>query len=231
MSSANWSRRPNLSPSAERREVGDVADHPGDAHAGVRCVVGAVVVAVPPRRVAHDRLPRDRVPGHALRVEGMRAGDRHDGVDLVGVQDRPLERLHAPERAAGHRREPLDPELVQERALRSHHVGDGDHREVETVRLPGRRVRATTAPSSRGSRRAGSWRRRSTGRCRTPCRGRSSRPTSRAPFPAVPSRSSAPNPSRVLCAAASVEKPAAWASPLSAWQTRITLSRWGESVP
>ena len=52
-----------------------------------------------------------------------------------------------------------------------------------------------------------------------------------SPFPAVPSRSSAPNPSRVLCAAASVEKPAAWASPLSAWQTRITLSRLGASVP
>ena len=70
----------------------------------------------------------------------MRAGDRHDGVDLIGEQDRPLERLHAPERAPGHRREPLDPELVQERALGSHHVRDGDHREVRAVRPPGRRV-------------------------------------------------------------------------------------------
>ena len=48
-----------------------------------------------------------------------------------------------------------------------------------------------------------------------------------SPLPAEPSRSSAPNPSRVLCSAASFEKPAAWASPLSAWQTRITLSRCG----
>ncbi len=50
-------------------------------------------------------------------------------------------------------------------------------------------------------------------------------------LPAAPSRSSAPKPSRVLCCAASGEKPAAWASPLSAWQTRITLSRWGDSTP
>ena len=100
----------------------------------------AVVVAAPPRRVAHDRLARDRVPGHALRVEGMSARDRHDSVDLVGVEDRPLERLHASERAAGHRREPLDPELVQERALGPHHVGDGDHGEVGAVRPARRRV-------------------------------------------------------------------------------------------
>ena len=52
-----------------------------------------------------------------------------------------------------------------------------------------------------------------------------------SPLPAAPSRSSAPNPSRVLCAAAVFEKPAAWASPLSAWQTRIALSRRGESAP
>ena len=70
----------------------------------------------------------------------MSAGDRHDGVDLIGVQDRPLERLHAPERASGHRREPLDSKLVQERTLGSHHVRDGDHREVRAVRLSRRRV-------------------------------------------------------------------------------------------
>ena len=70
----------------------------------------------------------------------MSAGDRHDGVDLIGEQDRPLERLHAPERPPGHRREPLDPKLVEERALGSHHVRDGDHREVRTVRPSRRRV-------------------------------------------------------------------------------------------
>ena len=58
----------------------------------------------------------------------------------LGKQDRPLQRLHAAERAAGHRREPFDPEHVKERALGPHHVGDGDHGEVRPVRLARRRV-------------------------------------------------------------------------------------------
>ena len=85
----------------------------------------------------------------------------------------------------------VDAELVEERALGAHHVGDGDDREVRPVGPAGRRVRSTTAPSCRGSRRAGWCRRRRSGRCRTPCRGRSCRPTSRGRGRAVPSRSSA----------------------------------------
>jgi hypothetical protein len=75
-----------------------------------------------------------------LRLEGVRAGDGHDGVDLIGEQDRPLERLHPAERAAGHGREPLDAELVQERALGPHHVRDRDHREAGPVGRARRRV-------------------------------------------------------------------------------------------
>ena len=52
-----------------------------------------------------------------------------------------------------------------------------------------------------------------------------------SPLPAVPSRSVAPNPSRVLSGGGVLAKPAAWASPLRAWHTRMTLSRRGESVP
>ena len=121
-------------------QVGDVADHPGHAHAGVGLAAGAVVVAALPGRVRPDRLAGDRVPGHALRVEGVRAGDGHDVVDLVREEHRPLERLHPAERAAGHRREPVDAELVEEGALGAHHVGDGDHREVRPVRRAGGRV-------------------------------------------------------------------------------------------
>ncbi len=50
-------------------------------------------------------------------------------------------------------------------------------------------------------------------------------------LPAEPSRSSAANPSRVLASSGASATPAAWASPLSAWQTSITLSRAGDSVP
>ena len=121
-------------------QVRDVADHPRHTHAGIGAAARAVVVAALPGRVAHDRVTRDRVPGHALRVEGVRAGDRHDGIDLIRKQDRPLERLHPAERAAGYRRKPLDTECVQERALGPHHVRDSDHGEVRPVRLACRRV-------------------------------------------------------------------------------------------
>ena len=121
-------------------------------------------------------------------------------------------------------------------------VRDGvfDHGRATAPRIPGPLMspstfptgsspgRSTTARSSPGSRRAGSWTRRRSGRCRRPCPGRSSRPTSQSPLPAVPSRSVAANPSRVLSSGGVLAKPAAWASPLSAWHTRMTLSRRGE---
>ena len=123
-----------------RRQVGDVADHPRDAHAAVGPARGAVVVTALPVGVGHDRVARDRVPRDALRLDRVGAGDRDDRVDLVGVQDRPLERLHAAERSARNGREPLDAELVEERALRPHHVGDGDDGKIRPVGLAGRRI-------------------------------------------------------------------------------------------
>ena len=117
-----------------------MADHARDAHAAVGPAPGAVVVTALPVRVGRDRVARDRVPRDALRLDRVGAGDRDDRVDLIGVEDRPLERLHAAERSARNGREPLDAELVEERALRPHHVGDGDDGEVRPVRLAGRRV-------------------------------------------------------------------------------------------
>jgi hypothetical protein len=125
---------------ARRGQVGDVADHPGHAHARVGRAAGAVVAAALPGRVAHDRLARDRVPGHALRVQGVGAGDHDDGIDLIREQDRPLVRLHPAERAAGHRGQPLDAQRVKERPLGPDHVRDGDHREIRPVRPARRRV-------------------------------------------------------------------------------------------
>ena len=93
-----------------------------------------------PVRVGHDRVARDRVPGDSLRLDRVGARDRDDRVDLVGVEDRPLERLHAAERSARDGGEPLDPELVEKCALRPHHVGDRDDGEVRPVRLAARRI-------------------------------------------------------------------------------------------
>src|SRR4029453_8833997 len=53
----------------------------------------------------------------------------------------PLERLHASERTAGDGGQPRDPELVQQRSLGPHHVGDGDHWKIGTVGPPRSRVR------------------------------------------------------------------------------------------
>ena len=70
----------------------------------------------------------------------------HDRVDLVGVADRPLERLHPAERPAGDGGQPLDAEHVEEGALGAHHVGDGDDREVRAVRPCRSPGRSTTGP-------------------------------------------------------------------------------------
>ena len=129
------------------------------------------------------------------------------------------------ERAAGHRREPLDPELVEERALGSHHVRDGDHREVRAVRPAGRRVErrrprrpAAAAEQVRGDDEVAVGVERLAG---------ADHPVPPAEPLARPRRRGPRRRSRRGCSAppASFEKPAAWASPLSAWQTRITLSR------
>ena len=114
----------------------------------------AVVVPSLPVRVRHDRVARDRIPGDALRVEGMRAGDGHNRIHLIGVQHGPLERLHAPERTAGHGGEPRNAKLVEQRALRADHVGDRDDRKIGSVgpvrgRVRGRRARVPRQPPRR----------------------------------------------------------------------------------
>ena len=55
-------------------------------------------------------------------MEGMGAGDCDDGTDLVREQDRPFERLHPAKGTASYRRQPVDTQLVEEGALRTHHV-------------------------------------------------------------------------------------------------------------
>ena len=57
-----------------------------------------------------------------------------------GIGRRPLQHLHAAQRAAGDREQRLDAEAVEEHRLRAHHVADGDHRQVEAIGLVGRRI-------------------------------------------------------------------------------------------
>ena len=109
------------------RQIRDVADHPRDAHARVGLATAAVVVAALPRGVGHDGVPGNRVPRDALRQQRVRAGNRDNGIHLIGIQDGPLERLHAAERSARDGGKPLDPKLVEKGPLGTHHVGHGNH--------------------------------------------------------------------------------------------------------
>ena len=67
-------------------------------------------------------------------------GDRQRAEDSGGIGRRPLQDLHAAERAAGDREQRLDAEPVDEHRLGAHHVAHRDHRQVEPVRPVGRRI-------------------------------------------------------------------------------------------
>jgi hypothetical protein len=65
-----------------------------------------------------------------MRRGGRRGDDDHHVADLVGVLDRPLDRLLAAEAAADHRVQALDPEPGYQLLLGVHHVPHGHHREA-----------------------------------------------------------------------------------------------------
>ena len=199
-------------------------DHPRDAHAGVGRRAGAVVVAALPGRVAHDRLPRDRVPGHALRLQGVGAGDRHDRVDLVGEHDRPLE---APASRRASRRRP--PPAARSRAHRR------NARSVRTMSAtvitgksgpygsPGRRVeRRRSGRPAAAAEQVGGDDEVAVGVERLAGADHPVPPAEPLAGCAVAVLGAEPV-AGALRRAASSAKPAAWASPLSAWQTRIDV--------
>ena len=87
-----------------------------------------------------DRVPRDLGERDVLgRQPGGRA-DQDRALDLGRVVERPLQDLHAAERAADRRVDARDAERAQQRAVHLGEVADGEQREVEPVRLAGRGV-------------------------------------------------------------------------------------------
>ena len=104
--------------------------------------------------------------------------------------------------------QPLDAEVAQQRAVHAHEVGDGEEREAQPVRLARRRVDRHRARSCRGSRRAG-WRRS------TKKRSVSSGLPGPIRLSHQPGRAGSP-----WC-------PAAWASPVRAWQTNTRVGAVG----
>jgi len=90
-----------------------------------------------PVGIGHDRLPADLVKGNVLRRMPRGAGDRHRREDTFRIARRPVQHLHGAHGAAGDREQLVDPQMVDQQALRAHHVGDRDDREVQPVRLAG----------------------------------------------------------------------------------------------
>ena len=117
-----------------------MADHARDAQAAHRHHALLVVVTAVEIGVGHDRLARDLVEGDVLRRELGGGGDDDGVAHALGIGQRPLQRLHRAERAADHRGEALDAELVGEAPLRLDPVLDRDHRELGAPRLAGGRV-------------------------------------------------------------------------------------------
>src|SRR5262245_38768965 len=68
------------------------------------------------------------------------AGDRNARAHVVRISHGPLERLHPAKRAASHGEQTLDSQYVEQPSLRAYHVANGDHGEVEPVRLVRARV-------------------------------------------------------------------------------------------
>ena len=139
---------PELAVQRALREIGYVRRHArdGEALAGPRALDQIAPAA--PVGVRHDRLPADLVEGDVLRGMARRRRDRKSGEDAVGIGRRPLQHLHAAHRTAGHAKQRLDAEMIDQERLRAHHVGDGDDRKVEAVGLACFRI------DGRGARRA-----------------------------------------------------------------------------
>ena len=77
-----------------------------------------------------------------------RRRDRESGEDAIGIGRRPLQDLHAAHRTAGHAKQRVDAEMIDQERLRPHHVGDRHDRKIEAVGLACLRI------DRRGARRA-----------------------------------------------------------------------------
>ena len=93
----------------------------------------AVVAAAAPVGVGHHRLSLHEAQRDRLRVRAQRCRDRDDAADALGRERGEQQRLHAAQRRARRRVQPLDAEVVEQRELRAHHVADGEDREVGGV--------------------------------------------------------------------------------------------------
>ena len=122
------------------REIRDVRAHARNREPAPR--IGALdeIAAVPPIRIGHHRLAAHLMEGNVLRRMARRAGDRQRAEHALGIARGPLQHLHAAHRAARHREQRVDAKLVEQHRLGTHHVANGNDREIEAPRLAGLRI-------------------------------------------------------------------------------------------
>ena len=108
---------------------------PLDGRGAVQLIFAALPVGI-----GHDRLAAHFVEGDVLRRMARGAGDGHHGAHAVGIGRRPLQHLHAAHRAADHRQQLVDAQMLDQPLLRPHHVADGDQRESQALGLAGGRI-------------------------------------------------------------------------------------------
>ena len=143
-------RASELQPQALLRDVRDVGEHACHRQADIGGQAGAVVVPVGKVLVAGDRRPRYGRERDVLRSQTRRRAHEDTVPDLARMIDRPLEDLHAAERAADRSVQALDAEVGEEPPVHGHEVGDREVRKAQPVLLARRRVgrrrpRAATA--------------------------------------------------------------------------------------
>ena len=127
-------------------EVGDVRDPARQREPVVGPHAVLVVVAAVEVLVLHDRRARDGAEGDVLRREPGARADHEPGAELVGVVERPLQHLHAADRAADRRERPLDAQVLQQPPVHRDEVAHGAEREAQAVRLAAGRVDRATGP-------------------------------------------------------------------------------------
>ena len=100
------------------------------------------IAAAAPVGIGHHRLSPDLMEGDVLRGMAIAGGDCDRRKHAFGVARRPLQCLHAAHRAANHREQLVDAERRDQHRLRPDHIGNGDHRQIQAIRLPAIRIGA-----------------------------------------------------------------------------------------
>ena len=88
-----------------------------------------------PFRIRHHCLPPDLVKRDILRRMLCRRRNRHRRKYPLRVTRRPLQHLHPAHRATRHTKQRLDPEMIHQTRLRSHHIPDGHNRKFKPARF------------------------------------------------------------------------------------------------